>query len=152
MDATDCRLKIIFYNILPNVQIDPISSSIKHCHTIQETLDSVNQYKNVDYEVCVVCQQQDVNQLVIPILNGRIDTIYILDEHAVNIRNNNRRKAASNEKYLQILIILGAAKYILGVALEPKGEEVDGITTALLHTVCRLLDLAQNLYNQNQNN
>jgi len=149
MDAIDCKLKIIFYNnILKDIKINELLSSIEHCLTIQETLDSVNQYKNSGYQVFVVCQQPDAHLLDPPILNGSIDAIYILDEHAVNITNNNRRIIAANERDLQIFIIVGAANYIRSVAMDALIGEVNGQITAHLYAACRLLDLVRNLQNQ----
>ncbi len=147
MDFTDCKLKTIFNNILQGFHIDELSRSIEPCSTIETTLSSVDQCKT-DYQVFVVCRQPDVHLLEKHILNGCIDKIYILDDQTDNIRNNNRRLTASNERELRRLIILDASNYIRSVATDAVMGKVNGQVTAHLHTAYRLVNLARELNNQ----
>jgi hypothetical protein len=139
MNITDCKLKIICFDILRDVQIDEISTSIEYCPDFQTTLASVDRWKNADYKVFVVCHQKDFHHLHQHILDGNIDKTYIFDGTVANIRNNNRRIIASTEDELKYFIKLGAGKHIHSIAVDtPIGENRSQIM-ALLSAVQRLL-------------
>jgi hypothetical protein len=149
MAAADLKLKIIFNNVLQGIQINEISTSIQECSTTEETLHFVDEYKNSDYQVFVVCRQSDVRLLEEHILIGSIDVIYILDNLAQNIRNNNRRITASNEADLQTFIKQNAANYIRGVALDALVVQTNGQITAYLDAAYRLLESVRKSNNRN---
>jgi hypothetical protein len=150
MAVTHCNLKIIFYNILLEVQIEELSSSIEHCDTIEETVSCIDNGNRSGHQIFVVCRQHNLQELEDQNRNGSIGTMYILDEHAVNIQNNNKRIITSNGRDLKNLIMIGAATHIVGVATKTQDEDgifTDGMVTALIYAASRLLDLVQNSNN-----
>jgi hypothetical protein len=150
MDITDCKLNIILCNTLLGFDIPEISHSIKHCSDIKETAECINTCTRSGYQILVVCQQKDEDQLMNQIPNGRIDTIYVLDDAAISAQNNNRRIAASTGKALKTFFILGAARYIRGraAAAQNQSHEYDGIANALHHTADRLHELVYDINKQ----
>ena len=149
MNLMGGNFKVIFYNISPNVQIDPIHSSIKRCSTIEETTSSINEYHQLGHQILVGCRQQDVARLDEPNLNGLIDAIYILAENPVAAQNAGRRITVLSERDLQIHIILDAVNRIARAAgAAEKQQKEDGIVNALRGTVDRLMALLSILNNQ----
>lgn len=149
MDITDCNLKIIFYNVLPTVQIGPLASSVDHCLTIQEVVRSINDYHRSARRILVVCHREGVNQLDEQNLNDRIDALYILDDSVGNVQNTYRRITVPSERDIQIRVVLDAVSYIASTANAVQQQEnMDGIVTALRTTINSLLELTATLNNQ----
>lgn len=137
-DISDCKLKIIFYKVLPTVQIPDLSNSIEHCSTLSDVVDSIDKHYNSGKAVFVGCRQQDFDELHVPIHNGRIQRVFILNDSIENAHHTNLLIGVNNESCLQTCVITNAAAHMYNFIDEVEKEGNDSIGKALRVVVQRL--------------
>jgi hypothetical protein len=130
------NFKIILYNVLSQAQIDELSnifskvletdSYIEVCSTMDETIDSINKYREENNKIIVACRQMDYEHLTNRIAADHIDMIYTLNKNAFNAANNNNNdahKMVANETELQFDLMLNVRQCIRAAGNELQNDD-----------------------------